>query len=98
MSCTHRDRTGQVHHEAVLNGNDQVIGVQCRICLAILWAVGKCDGCDRDGAKLIHVVVREGEARRYCSAQCHRNEKAERAAAASEKWNQALVAKRAASK
>jgi hypothetical protein len=94
--CQHKDRTGRPSREEIRNGNDQVIGVQCRICLAILWAVGECDGCGLKGAKLIHVVVRDGKTRRYHSAQCHKNENARRAAEAGAKWEQDLAAKRAA--
>jgi hypothetical protein len=94
--CPHKDRTGRPSREEIKNGNDQVIAAQCRICLEILWAVGTCDGCGLEGAKLLHAVVREGKTRRYHSVQCHKNENARRAAEAAAKWNQELAAKRAA--
>lgn len=96
--CQHKDRTGRLHYDEIKNGNDQVVGAQCRICLVILWGIGDCDGCDKKQTKLLHVVVREGQPRRYCSIRCHKAENARRAAEASVKWNAELEAKRAASK
>lgn len=62
LPCEHRTQ------EAVKNGNDETIAMQCSCCLAV-WPVGACVHCGR-WAKLPVKKGRPGAYQLFCSNVC----------------------------
>lgn len=65
-SCRHP------REEEIRNGNDVVVGGQCRSCLEVLWGIGKCSGCQQPGQKLRIVVQGKKGTARFCGPECQK--------------------------
>lgn len=94
MSCRWCGCSGTIGE--IRNGYDKVIGAQCNVCMAILWALGKCHGCTKDPARLTCVREVDGKTRRYCSEFCRREELGHERADASAKLKREQEAAKAA--
>ncbi len=84
--------------EEVRAEGGHIIAAQCRVCLKLLYTVGKCDGCGKDKPLHFSVAGRGNKPpKRYCYEDCYRNVQAfaRKARAEAEKLERGKPAKKA---